>query len=97
MIFSLGRRLIGGNGLGTSVGGVTIDGTILMGIMVALLVVGGVLAYRAGLLTRESSSETTVEPPEEGYVCRYCGTNLKRFRNRCPYCETRNPVTNPDE
>ncbi|WP_245799882.1 hypothetical protein [Haladaptatus litoreus] len=97
LILSLGRRLFFGD-RGGPLGGTGIDSAILVGVGVGVLVIGGVLAYRAGMFSRNgSSSATTTEPPEGGYVCRYCGTNLERFRNRCPYCETRNPVTNPDE
>ncbi|GAA0245503.1 hypothetical protein ACFFQF_04750 [Haladaptatus pallidirubidus] len=98
IILSLGRRLFFGDQRGGLLGGTGIDSAILVGLGVGVFVIGGVLAYRAGMFSRNaSSSETTTEPPEGGYVCRYCGTNLERFRNRCPYCETRNPVTNPDE
>ncbi|WP_223302099.1 hypothetical protein [Haladaptatus sp. R4] len=70
---------------------------VLVALVGAVVLIGGVLAYRAGALPGTSSaSETEVHPPDDGYNCRYCGRNLERYRNRCPYCETRDPVGNED-
>ncbi len=70
---------------------------VLVALVGAIVVIGGVLAFRAGMLPGTSSaSETETQPPEGGYNCRYCGHNLERYRNRCPYCETRDPVGSDD-
>ncbi|WP_423745723.1 hypothetical protein V5735_07140 (plasmid) [Haladaptatus sp. SPP-AMP-3] len=99
MFLSAGRGVFGGKRLqdvpyvpGTD------NGLVLVALVGAVVVIGGVLAFRAGVLpgTSSSSSETEVHPPEGGYNCRYCGRNLERYRNRCPYCETRDPVGNED-
>lgn len=96
---SAGRGVFGGSKLQDVPYVPGTDNTlVLVALVGGIVVIGGVLAYRAGMLPGASSpsSETKAQPPEGGYNCRYCGRNLERYRNRCPYCETRDPVGNED-
>lgn len=96
---SVGRGVFGGNKLRDVPYVPGTDNTLVLVALVATVVIGGILAFRAGILPgapSSSSSKTQTQPPEGGYNCRYCGRNLERYRNRCPYCETRDPVGSED-
>lgn len=89
-----GAGVLGGDALRESVvairTGVTPHAPLVAGGVVA---VGAVLAVRAGW-TSVRSDATDVETgiPDGEFPCRMCGRDLDRHRNRCPHCETRNPI-----
>ncbi|WP_227354544.1 hypothetical protein [Haladaptatus salinisoli] len=102
LLLGLARRLFfsgdGGGGAGGGNGAVLpgVDGATLVAVAVVVLAIGGVLAYRAGTFPWGARSESLTERPDGDYTCRYCGENLDHYRSRCPYCETRNPVGDPE-
>ncbi|WP_132057495.1 hypothetical protein [Halorussus amylolyticus] len=57
-----------------------------------VVVVGAVLAVRAGWSLRGGANGVETGIPDEGVTCRVCGRELGRRRNRCPHCETREPI-----
>ncbi|WP_227376650.1 hypothetical protein [Haladaptatus halobius] len=99
LLLGLARRLFfagnGGSG-GRTVLLPGVDGAMLVAFAAVVLAVGGVLAYRAGILPWGTDSRSLTERPDGDYACRYCGENLDHYRSRCPYCETRNPVGDPE-
>lgn len=103
LLLGLGRRLFFGGGDGGNGGGSGgsaallpgVDSAILVAVVGVLVVVGVVLAYRAGMFPW-GNSESITQQPDGDYTCRYCGENLEHYRNRCPYCETRDPVGDPE-
>jgi hypothetical protein len=99
LLLGLTRRLFFGGGYGGSGRAALlpgVDGAVLVALVAVVLVVGGVLAYRVGILPWGASSGSLTEQPDGDYTCRYCGEDLDHYRSRCPYCETRNPVGDPE-
>ncbi|RBI62138.1 hypothetical protein DMJ13_09640 [halophilic archaeon] len=101
VLLSTGGRFLGGGGgrlletpdaLVLPVVG-TVGLPIVFGVAVGVVAVVGALALRAGVFDGRSDEDA---PPGD-YTCRYCGTNLERYRNRCPHCETRDPVAYQDD
>ncbi|WP_458189375.1 hypothetical protein [Haladaptatus sp. NG-WS-4] len=69
-----------------------VDNTLLfVAVVVGVVVVGGAFILRDRFSNRRSTAGATSDE-DRTYTCRYCGENLDRYRNRCPRCETRNPV-----
>ncbi|WP_327053592.1 hypothetical protein [Halomicrococcus gelatinilyticus] len=96
VVLSTGGRFLRGGGLGgTQVVPDGVGGPVVVAVVAGLAIVGGVLAFRAGAFDRRGASGTSV--PDGEYTCRYCGTDLERYRNRCPHCETRDPVASDEE
>ncbi|WP_458207777.1 hypothetical protein [Haladaptatus sp. NG-SE-30] len=102
-VLSMGRRFFRGGSTGGALSIPGVDNTTLfVTLVVAVVVIGGLYILRDRLLNGETllnrGSTTETDGNEEGaYTCRYCGENLQRYRNRCPRCETRNPVPYQEE
>ena len=89
-----GTGVLGGDALRESVTairtGVTPHAPLIAGGVVA---VGAVLAVRAGWVSvRSDATDVETRIPDGEFPCRVCGHDLARYRNRCPHCETRNPL-----
>lgn len=89
-VLSMGGRFLRGSAPRGALTIPGVDGTLLLAAVVGVVVIGGVFVLRAGVPTRGSADRTGMDGDE--YLCRYCGENLERYRNRCPRCETRDPV-----
>jgi hypothetical protein len=58
-----------------------------------VLLVGGVLAVRAGWShVRSDAEDVETAIPDQTRPCRICGRDLDPYRSRCPHCDTREPV-----
>lgn len=100
VVLSTGGRFLRGGGIGgTQVVPDGVSGPVVLAAVAGLAVVGGVLALRAGVFDRgDASGDASGDAAPDGeYTCRYCGTDLERYRNRCPHCETRDPVAHGEE
>jgi hypothetical protein len=96
VVLTTGGRFLRGGGLGgAQVLPDGVGGPVVLVVVAAFAIVGGFLAFRAGVFDRGDASGSAA--PDGEYTCRYCGTDLERYRNRCPHCETRDPVAHGDE
>ncbi|WP_199174701.1 hypothetical protein [Halegenticoccus soli] len=94
-VFAVGRRVLRG---GDSREALAIPGAgdvpLLVVVAGGILVLAGAFALRSGFFTRRGASSPggIADSAETEYACRVCGRDLERYRNRCPHCETRDPV-----